>query len=262
VALRAALKAAVIASTALFLMIILLPIAAIFLSVTPSELLSRLTTPTVLDSLRLSLLASTVATAIILVLATPLSYLLARHRFRGKWFIDAIVDLPMVLPPAVAGLALLLAFAPRGIIGSILRSYGIILPGSFWAVVLAEVFVGSPFYIRSSKAAFAEVNQRLIDSARLLSPSDARVFVKVTLPIAWRGVLAGLIMCWARSLGEFGATLMFAGNLPNVTQTMPLAIYLAMSSDLEAAIVLSTILVIFSFGLLAAFKAIGGQRNP
>jgi molybdate transport system permease protein len=259
--LRAAIKVGVISCTALFLMIILLPIAAVFLGVSPSELVARLATPTVLDSLRLSLLASTVSTAIVLVLATPLSYVLARYRFRGSWLLDAVVDLPMVLPPAVAGLALLLAFAPRGLLGSALKSFGIILPGSFWAVVLAEVFVGSPFYIRSSKAAFAEVNQRVIDSARLLSPSDARVFLKVTLPIAWRGVLAGLIMCWARSLGEFGATLMFAGNLPNVTQTMPLAIYLAMSSDLQAAIVLSTILVIFSFGLLAAFKAIGEQRE-
>jgi molybdate transport system permease protein len=256
------LKAAVIASTTLFLLIIILPISAVFFSVNTHELLARLTTATVLDSLRLSLLASTISTTIVLLLATPLSYVLARHKFRGRWLLDAVVDLPMVLPPAVAGLALLLAFAPRGLLGAALKSVGIILPGSFWAVVLAEVFVGSPFYIRSSKAAFAEVNQRVIDSARLLSSSETRVFLRVTFPIAWRGVLAGLIMCWARSLGEFGATLMFAGNLPNVTQTMPLAIYIAMSSDLEAAIVLSAILVIFSFGLLAAFKAIGGQRGP
>ena len=258
---RKALRAAVIASSTLFLLIIILPIAAVFLSVTPSELAARLATPTVLDALRLSLLSSTISTTIVFLLATPLSYDLARHRFRGRWFLDAVVDLPMVLPPAVAGLALLLAFAPHSVIGAALRTWGIILPGSFWAVVLAEVFVGSPFFIRSSKAAFGEVNQRIIDSARLLTPSDSRVFLRVTLPLAWRGVLAGLVMCWARSLGEFGATLMFAGNLPNVTQTMPLAIYLAMSSDLQDAIVLSAMLIIFSFGLLAAFKTIGGRNE-
>ena len=258
---KAALKAVVYAASSLFLLIILLPIIAVFLSVTPSELASRITTPTVLNSLRLSLLTSSVSTLIVFVLATPLSYALARHSFRGRTLLDAVVDLPMVLPPAVAGLALLLAFAPRGLIGPALRSFGIILPGSIWAVVMAEVFVGSPFYIRSSKAAFSEVNQRIIDSARLLSNSDARVFARVTFPIAWKGVLAGLVMCWARSLGEFGATLMFAGNLPNVTQTMPLAIYLALSSDLEAAIVLSVILILFSFGLLAAVKSLGGQRS-
>jgi molybdate transport system permease protein len=260
--LRLALRAVVVVFSAIFLLFIILPIAAVFLRVTPSELVSRLNTPAVIDSLKLSLLASTVSTAVVLVLATPISYALARYDFKGRWFLDAVVDLPMVLPPAVAGLALLLAFAPRGLIGGVLASRGIILPGSIWAVVIAEVFVSSPFYIRASKAAFSGVNQRLIDSARILSASDTRVFLKVTFPLAWRGVFAGLVMCWARSLGEFGATLMFAGNLPGVTQTMPLAIYIALSSDLQVAVVLSVILILFSFILLAAVKSLGGQRTP
>ncbi len=203
--LRAALKAAVIASSALFLMIILLPIAAVFLSVSPSELLARLTTPTVLDSLRLSLLASTVSTAIVLVLATPLSYVLARYRFKGRWLLDAVVDLPMVLPPAVAGLALLLAFAPRSLIGAALRSYGIILPGSFWAVVLAQVFVGSPFFIRSSKAAFAEVFKELEVDFRQLDGTQVRlqqaplVVVVAALPV---GDLRHFVLIRQELLGD------------------------------------------------------------
>lgn len=259
---RLALRAALMAVSALFLLLITLPVAAVLLRVSPTALASRLTTAAVVDSLRLSLLASTISTAIVLVLATPISYALARYDFRGRWLLDAIVDLPMVLPPAVAGLALLLAFAPRGLLGGVLASYNIILPGSMWAVVMAEVFVGSPFYIRSSKAAFSGMNQRIIDSARILSRSDVYVFLRVTFPLAWKGVFAGLVMCWARSLGEFGATLMFAGNLPSVTQTMPLAIYIALSSDLESAVILSVILILFSFVLLAAVKYLGGQRTP
>jgi molybdate transport system permease protein len=260
--LRLALKVCLIAASTLFLLLITLPIAAVLVSVSIPEILSRISTPAVIESLRLSLLASTVSTAIVLLLATPISYALARHGFKGSWLLDAVVDIPMVLPPAVAGLALLLAFAPRGLIGSFLASRGVILPGSMWAVVMAEVFVSSPFYIRASKAAFSGVNQRIIDSARILSASDVNVFLRVTFPLAWRGVFAGLVMCWARSLGEFGATLMFAGNLPGVTQTMPLAIYIALSSDLQAAIVLSVIMILFSFILLAVVKSLGGQRTP
>ncbi len=255
------MKAAMVAASLLFLLLVALPIVAIILRVTPSALLSRLTSPTVTDALRLSLLTSTASTIIVFLLSTPIAYVLARHKFVGHWLIDAVVDLPTVLPPAVAGLALLLAFAPRGLMGGWLGSLGVIFPGSIWAVIMAEVFVGSPFYIRSSKAAFSEVNQRIIDSARLLSGSDLRIFLRVTFPIAWRGVLAGLVMCWARSLGEFGATLMFAGNLPGVTQTMPLAIYISLSSDMEAAIVLSAILLLFSFVLLAVFKSLGAKRT-
>ncbi len=259
---RPALRIGLIATSALFLLLIALPIIAVFVSISPTELFSRLTTSAVADAIKLSLFASTASTAIVLLLATPVSYVLARYQFRGRWLLDAIVDIPMILPPAVAGLALLLAFAPRGLIGSSLADHGVILPGSMWAVVMAEVFVSSPFYIRASKAAFSGVNQRIIDSARILSASDVNVFLRVTFPLAWRGVFAGLVMCWARSLGEFGATLMFAGNLPGVTQTMPLAIYIALSSDLQVAIVLSVIMILFSFILLAVVKSLGDQRMP
>jgi len=157
----------------------------------------------------------------------------------------------------VAGLALLLAFAPRGLLGPELLRLGIILPGSTVAVVLSQLFVASPFVLRSSKAAFENVDKKLVDSARLLNPSRFSVFITVTLPLAANGVLAGLVMTWARAMGEFGATLMFAGNLPGVTQTMPLAIYMLMAEDPLASNVLSAILVIISFSILAVFKWLG-----
>ena len=138
---RLALRIGLIATSALFLLLIALPIVAVLISISPAELFSRLTTPAVADAIKLSLFASTASTVIVLVLATPISYVLARHQFRGRWLLDAIVDIPMILPPAVAGLALLLAFAPRGLLGSALVGQGIILPGSIWAVVMAEVFV-------------------------------------------------------------------------------------------------------------------------
>jgi molybdate transport system permease protein len=166
----------------------------------------------------------------------------------------------MVLPPAVAGLALLLAFAPRGLLGPALLQLGIILPGSTFAVVLAQLFVASPFILRSAKTAFENVPRRLIDNATILTPSRVRVFVTVTLPLSLYGVMTGLVMTWARSMGEFGATIMFAGNLPGVTQTMPLAIYMLMAEDPMASNVLSAILVAISFFVLTVFRFLDRKR--
>jgi molybdate transport system permease protein len=246
---------------AVFLLFIGLPVAAVFLYAAPEKILSSLTSDAVLVPLRLSLITATVSATVVLAVATPLSYALARKKFRGRLFLDTLVDIPIVLPPAVAGLALLLAFAPRGLFGQYLLREGIVLPGSLVAVIMAEVFVSSPFYFRSSKTAFEAVNQRVIDSARILTKSDSRVFFRVTLPLAGRGILAGFIMCWARSLGEFGATLLFAGNLPGVTQTMPLAIYIAMESNLVTADALSVVLIVLSFAVLVAFKLLGGWQR-
>ncbi len=246
---------------AAFLLFISIPVAAVFLYVTPGELAATVTSGAVLTPLKLSLLTATISATVVLVFATPLSYILARKRFPGRFFLDTLVDVPIVLPPAVAGLALLLAFAPRGLVGQYLLSQGIVLPGSLVAVIMAETFVASPFYFRSSKTAFEAVNQRIIDSGRILTKSDSRVFLRITLPLAGRGIVAGFIMCWARALGEFGATLLFAGNLPGVTQTMPLAIYIAMESNLVNADVLSVILILFSFAVLVAFKFLGGRSK-
>jgi len=238
----------------LFLLFILVPLATIFLNLAPKSVLAELHDQQVTDALSLGLVSSLAATLVSFVLGVPTAYLLATRNFHGKKLVDAVTDIPMVLPPAVAGLALLFAFAPRGLLGPSLLRLGIILPGSTAAVVLAQLFVASPFVVRSAKAAFENVDRKLVDSARLLNPSRLGVFFTVTLPLAADGVLAGVVMTWARAMGEFGATIMFAGNLPGVTETMPLAIYVLMESDPLASNVLSAILVATSFTILVIFK--------
>jgi molybdate transport system permease protein len=246
----------------LFLLFILIPLATVFLNLDFQSVLVELHNQQVTDALSLGLVTSLIATLVSFVFGVPTAYLLATRNFPGKKLMDAIMDIPMILPPAVAGLALLLAFAPRGLLGPSLLRLGIILPGSTVAVVLAQFFVASPFVLRAAKAAFENVDRRLVDSARLLNPSKLSVFVTVTLPLAANGVLAGVVMTWARAMGEFGATLMFAGNLPGVTQTMPLAIYVLMAFDPLASNVLSAILVATSFTILVIFKFLGrgGKR--
>ena len=246
----------------LFLLFILIPLATVFLNLDLQSILVELHNQQVTDALSLGLVTSLIATLVSFVFGVPTAYLLATRNFPGKKLMDAVMDIPMILPPAVAGLALLLAFAPRGLLGPSLLRLGIILPGSTVAVVLAQFFVASPFVLRSAKAAFENVDRKLVDSARLLNPSKFSVFVTVTLPLAANGVLAGVVMTWARAMGEFGATLMFAGNLPGVTQTMPLAIYVLMAFDPLASNVLSAILVATSFTILVIFKFLGrgGRR--
>jgi len=249
------------APSLLFLLFIIIPLAAIFYNLDATKVILELQNPEVVDALSLGAVTSTLATLLSFLFGVPTAYLLATRKFLGKSIFDAIIDVPMILPPAVAGLALLLAFAPRGLLGPELRQLGVILPGSTLAVVLAQFFVASPFVLRASKAAFENVDKKLIDSARLLNPSRFGVFFTVTLPLAANGVVAGLVMTWARAVGEFGATLMFAGNLPGVTQTMPLAIYMLMAENPLASNVLSAILVVTSFTLLIMFKLLGNGKN-
>ena len=243
-----------------FILFILLPLVAIFLNLNLSTVVMELQNPNVLDAMKVGLATSSLATIISFAFGVPTAYLLATKDFRGKSFVDALLDLPMVLPPAVAGLALLLAFAPRGLLGPMLLQLGIILPGNVFAVVLAQLFVASPFILRSAKTAFENVPRKLVDNARILTPSGVRVFLTVTLPLSMYGVMTGLVMTWARSMGEFGATLMFAGNLPGVTQTMPLAIYMLMAQDPLASNLLSAILVVISFFVLVLFKLFDRKR--
>ena len=243
-----------------FILFILLPLVAIFLNLNLSTVVMELQNPSVLDAMKVGLATSSLATIISFAFGVPTAYLLATKDFRGKSLVDALLDLPMVLPPAVAGLALLLAFAPRGLLGPVLLQLGIILPGNVFAVVLAQLFVASPFILRSAKTAFENVPRKLVDNARILTPSGVRVFLTVTLPLSMYGVMTGLVMTWARSMGEFGATLMFAGNLPGVTQTMPLAIYMLMAQDPLASNLLSAILVVISFFVLVLFKLFDRKR--
>ena len=238
----------------------MLPIAAIFANLSLDAMFVQLHSSSVLDAMKVGLATSSLATIMSFVFGVPTAYLLATREFPGKSFVDALLDLPMVLPPAVAGLALLLAFAPRGLLGPMLLRLGIVLPGNVFAVVLAQLFVASPFILRSAKTAFENVPSKLVDNARILTPSGFRVFLTVTLPLSMYGVMTGLVMTWARSMGEFGATLMFAGNLPGVTQTMPLAIYMLMTQDPLASNLLSAILVVISFMVLALFKLFDRRR--
>ncbi len=251
------------ASAALFLLagiafalLIGLPLAALLLRTLPGGVLGTyLVDEQVVRALRLSLLTTAVTLALTLLFGTPLAYLLARRHFPGRGALETLVDLPMVLPPAVAGVALLMAFGRRGMLGPALASLGIELPFTTAAVVMAQGFVAGPFYVRAARAGFAGVDPTIEGVARTLGVSPLRVFWRVTVPLAAPGLLGGAVMTWARSLGEFGATIMFAGNFVGRTQTMPLAIYQALESDLNVSLTLATILVIASFAVLFLFRA-------
>lgn len=235
----------------LLLTFLVSPLAAIFLKVWVQEGLGNtLWQPIVTEALRLSFLTSLSSLLFALLCGTPIAYLLARSRFRGAALLDTLIDLPMVLPPTVAGVALLMTFGRRGILGTWLDVVGVHISFTPVAVILAQSFVSAPFYIRAARAGFQSVDQELERVAYTLGHSPLRTFFQVTLPLAFPALLSGAVMAWARALGEFGATIMFAGNLMGRTQTMPLAIYAAMESDLTAALVLSAMLIVVSFSVL------------
>jgi molybdate transport system permease protein len=217
------------------------------------------TRPIVIEALRLSAITTFSTLILAVVLGTPIAYLLARHRFPGKAVLDSLIELPIVLPPAVAGIGLLMAFGRRGIVGEPLSALGITIGFTTAAVILAEFFVAAPFYVRAARSAFEAVDRELETVAHTLGVSDWATFWRVTVPVAFPSLLGGAVMCWARALGEFGATIMFAGSFLGRTQTMPLAIYAALESDLDAALVLSAILTTISFGLLVVLRLTVGR---
>jgi molybdate transport system permease protein len=240
---------------ALFALLVALPIGAIFARVLPSGMLLDIPgRPVVLEALRLSGLTTLLTLTLALVLGTPVAFLLARRRFPGRDLLDSLIELPMVLPPAVAGIGLLMAFGRRGVLGPTLESLGITVGFTTAAVVLAQLFVAAPFYVRAARAGFSVVDHELEEAARTMGASGWATFRHVTVPLAMPTLLGGAVMCWARALGEFGATIMFAGSFQGRTQTMPLAVYAALESDLDAALVLSAILVIVSFAILAVLR--------
>jgi molybdate transport system permease protein len=243
-----------------YFLFVALPIVAIFLRIDPSQVNIQLHNPQIINTIQLSLYTSAVATLIAFALAVPTAYFMATRKFPGKSVIDTIIDLPIVLPPAVAGVALLYAFAPKGLLGPILNSLGLTIPGYTIAVIIAEAFVASPFLLRSAKTGFEGMDKDVINSAKMLSGSRTRVFFTVTFPLSIRAIITGSMMTWARALGEFGATLMFAGNLPGITQTMPLAIYVFLYSDPLAGVMLSTILIVIAFAVLITVKLIEQKR--
>jgi molybdate transport system permease protein len=239
-----------------------LPVVVLVLRAFASgSLLGALSNPAVIDALWLSAVTTGVTVVLVLVLGLPLSLALARGRLPGRTAIETIVDLPIVLPPSVAGLALLLVFGRRGVLGDPLAELGLSLPFTAAAVVLAQFFVAAPFFIRSARTGIAGVEQELEDAARVDGAAERSVFRWITLPIAAPALAAGLVMCWARALGEFGATIIFAGAIAGRTQTLPLLVYGDFnSSNLEAAIAAAVVLVLAAVVALVLVRGLRWTR--
>lgn len=232
------------------LVFLLLPLIALLLRITPAQLLANLANQEVVQAISLSMVTTAITVVLTLLLGTPLAYLLARRQFRGRTALDTLIDLPMVLPPSVAGIALLVAFGRRGLLGQYLSVAGIELAFTQTAVVLAQTFVAAPFYIKAAAAGFAGVDRELEQAAALDGATPLQVARYVTVPLSWTSLFGGAVMTWARALGEFGATIIFAGNFVGRTQTMPLAIYQGFEQELNVALTLSVILLAVSFGVL------------
>ncbi|MDT8307047.1 MAG: ABC transporter permease [Anaerolineae bacterium] len=233
------------------LLFLTVPLLALLLRSSPATVTHYLRTPAVQQALALSLGTTNVTMVLAVVLGTPAAYLVARRRFPGRRTVEALLDLPVILPPAVAGVALLLAFGRRGLIGGPL---GLEITFTPAAVVMAQLFVASPFFVRAAALGFASVEPELLQAAALDGAGAWRRFRHVALPLAWPALLEGAIMAWARALGEFGATIIFAGNLPGRTQTMPLAIYLGFELELDMALTLAVILLGLSFFALVLVR--------
>ena len=232
----------------------ILPLAGLITRTPWSDAGRELIAPASVDALRLSMVASISATVVALVLGVPLAWLYARVEFPGRSVLRALTTLPMVLPPVVGGIALLLAFGRRGLIGSWLASIDVTLPYTTAAVVMAETFVAMPFLVLTVEAGLRSMDRRYEDAARTLGAGRWTVFWRVTVPLIAPSLAAGAVLCWARALGEFGATITFAGNFPGVTQTMPLAVYLLLESDPQASFVLSLVLLAISVAVLVGLR--------
>ena len=257
------------APIALFALFFLLPFAGLLeRGLRDAGAREAMTSGMALDALALSLWTSTAALAIAVAAGTPVAWWLARARFRGKGALEALIDLPIVLPPTIAGVALLTAFGRNGLLGEPLDGwFGVTIGFSTTAVIMAQLFVGAPFYVRAARAGFAGVDAQYERVAHTLGASRLRAFLRVTLPLSWPSLAAGAALCWARALGELGATLIFAGNLRGETQTMPLAILGAFESaaGLTAAVALSLLLLAAGLVALAAFwliSARAGREGP
>jgi molybdate transport system permease protein len=250
-------RIAALALAALLGALFALPLAALVLRVNPGTMLEQLRSPSVQQALWLSVETSLIATVVCAVLGLPMAVLLASRNFPGKRAIEVLMDLPMVIPPTVAGFALLMAFGRAGLLGSSLSAFGISLPFTTTAVVIAQVFMSVPFLVGAARAGFTAVEPRYLEAAATLRAGEVYTFLRVRLPLAMPSLVAGLGMCWARALGEFGATITFAGNMAGETRTVPLDVYLLLHENLDAAATLSLILVIMAAVLLTAMRQAG-----
>lgn len=238
---------------ALYVAFIGLPLVTLLLrTLLGTSFLGGMTSDVALIALRLSLATSAVAMLVVVIVGTPLAYLLARGGGGTLTMIDGLVELPIVLPPVVAGIAMLMAFGRTGVLGSLLENAGIALPFTTVAVVLAQLFVAAPFYVRSARLGFASVPREYEELSYTLGLTPWRTFLRITLPLAWPSLLSGLGLAWARALSEFGATIMFAGNLPGETQTMPLAIFTAIETNVDATLAMAVLLTFASLVILMA----------
>ncbi|HEY0638968.1 MAG TPA: ABC transporter permease [Pseudonocardiaceae bacterium] len=247
--------ALLVVPAALGLAFLTLPLAGLLLRTPWAGLPARLAEPAVLEALRLSLLCASLATVLCLLTGVPLAWLLARAEFPGRRLVRALVTVPLVLPPVVGGVALLLVFGRRGVLGQYLQDwFGVSLPFTTAGVVVAEAFVAMPFLVIAVEGALRGADRRYEEAAATLGASRWLTFRRVTLPMVAPGVAAGTVLCWARALGEFGATITFAGNFPGETRTMPLAVYLALETDPPAATVLSVLLLVVSVAVLVSLR--------
>lgn len=247
-------------AAALLLFLALPLVAMVWRMAQERGVLSPAALSTLRQALILSLVTSGISMVFIIAFGTPLAYLLARRRFHGAKLVETLIDLPIVLPPAVAGIALLVAFGRYGLVGQWLTVFGITIGFTTAAVVMAQVFIAAPFYVRATRSGFTRVDRDLEDAASDLGASPVQVLRTVTLPMAMPSLVAGAVLAWARALGEFGATIMFAGNFPGITQTMPLAIYGRFGAgDLQSALLLSLVLLVTSVFVLLSLRLAGGR---
>ena len=260
--LRSAFGAVAVAAAVLAVAFLVVPVVAIFADVSPGRLLDALGEEPAREALWLSLRTSALALAIVIAIGTPAAYLLALRRFRGRALVLTAIELPLVMPPAVAGIALLAAFGPHGILGGAIEGAGVELVFQTAGVVVALVFVSAPFFLRQAIAAFAALDPRLLEAARSLGAGPFRAFRTVAVPTALPGLSTGLALAWARALGEFGATLLFAGSLQGVTRTAPLAIFSEFSrpGGFVSALALSAVLIVVAAAILAGVKLLGADR--
>jgi len=243
-----------------FILFLLIPFIALFSNITPTIFWSTLESQQVLQAMWLSMITTISTVVLTLVFGTPVAYLISRRRTPFVRFVDTLVDLPTVLPPAVAGVALLMAFGRHGLIGQWLFAIGVTIPFTPVAVIMAQMFVAAPLYIKTVSLGFIEVDCELRKAAAMDGANRWHTFRYVMVPISRKSILSGSVMTWARALGEFGATIIFAGNFPGRTQTMPLAIYMGFETDMNVALTLSVILVCFSFFIIFLVKGLLHQK--
>ncbi len=246
----------------ILLALLALPVVSLVWRAAQAGLFPYVAEPGALAALRLSLWTSAVSVCITLVTGTPLAFVLARRKFRGKAWLELMIDLPVVLPPSVAGVALLIAFGREGMFGIFLNRFGISLPFTSAAVILAQTFVSAPLFVRAARIGFAGIDPQLHEAAYVEGSNEWQLFRHIMLPLAGRPIFSGAILAWTRALGEFGATILFAGNMVGVTQTMPLAIYLGFERSLGIALALSVVLVAVSVLLLLILRRLDGGREP